>query len=252
MGFGDWVMATGQVRRLHANTGKRVHVVGFNMRPQWSEVFENNPKIAQKRERDCVFLKNGSGCRPYIHAKTVTRWYFKEWDIAPGQIFLSDDERAFAEPYRGKVLIEPTTKIVAGNKAWIWERWQKVANARRDFIQVGAGGVRRLDGVEHVTTPTFRQAMAVLSVCRGFVGTEGALHHAAAALDVPAVVLWSEFISHNFTGYASQRNLRHAGEYCGSRLPCNGCKRSMEAITVGEVLTNLEDMLDTASGRVAA
>ena len=244
-------MASGQVRRLHAQHGRPVHVVGFNMRPQWSEVFEGNPKIAKVRTGDCVILKNGGGCRPYIQAKTVRRWYFKEWDIAPGEIFLSDAEREFAEPYRGKILIEPTTKVPNGNKAWIWERWQQVAGNRDDFIQVGGASATRLDGVDSVVT-TFREAMAVLSVCRAYVGSEGALHHVAAAFDVPAVVLWSEFVHPKFTGYASQRNLRHAEGYCGSRLPCAGCKASMEAIAVDEVLTNLGEVLDSAPRRLAA
>ena len=220
-----------------------MHVVGFNMRPQWSEVFENNPKIARQRSPTTVILKNGGGCRPYIQEKTPARWYFKEWAIEPGEIFLSTAEREFAEPFRGKVLIEPTTKISNSNKEWFWDRWQALVDKTGyDFIQAGPVGTHRLRGVANVDT-SFRQAMAVLSACRAYVGPEGALHHAAAALNVPAVVLWSEFIDPRFTGYATQRNIRHAGEYCGSRLPCEGCKESMRAISVEEVMQNLSEII---------
>jgi ADP-heptose:LPS heptosyltransferase len=87
--------------------------------------------------------------------------------------------------------------------------------------------------------PTFRLACAVLANCRAFVGTEGGLHHAAAALGIPSVVLFSEFIGPDITGYKTHRNLRHAGPACGSRLPCQGCVDSMNAISVDEVTTNL-------------
>ena len=93
-------MATGQVRKLHAQHSKPVCVMGFNGRAQWSEVFENNPKIAAKPSAGCVFLKNAGGCRPYIQAKTPTKWIWRDWDIEPGEVFLSDAEREFAEPYR--------------------------------------------------------------------------------------------------------------------------------------------------------
>jgi ADP-heptose:LPS heptosyltransferase len=99
------------------------------------------------------------------------------------------------------------------------------------------------DNVLHVLTPTFRHAMAALSVCRAFVGTEGGLMHAAAAVNVPGVILWSEFISPDITGYTMHRNLRHAGVACGSRLNCSGCRASMAAITVGEVADNLKELL---------
>jgi ADP-heptose:LPS heptosyltransferase len=243
VGYGDWILATGQVKKLHTEHSKAVCVIGFNGRVQWSDVFENNPKILRKMEAGCLFLKNAGGCRPYILAKGLAKWVWKDWEIAPGEVYLSDAEQAFAEPYRGKVLIEPTTKVPNGNKAWPWERWQGVVDRTGfDFIQVGPVNTPVLRGVSHVAT-TFRQAMAVLSVCKAYVGPEGALHHAAAALNVPAVVLWSHFIHPRFTGYASQRNLRHANGWCGSRLPCNGCKQSMSAISVDEVAQNLGEIV---------
>ncbi len=102
-----------------------------------------------------------------------------------------------------------------------------------------------LDGCDlYARTTTFRQALAVLSVCRAFVGTEGALHHGAAAVGTPAVVLFSEFISPDVTGYPQHRNLRQAGAACGSRKPCKGCAESMRAISVLEVVANLKEILE--------
>jgi len=243
MGAGDWVMATAQIKRLHAQTGKKILVVGGNGRVQWHEVFLHNPKVTELNQRNVVRLVNGAGVRPYIAAKGPERWTWKTWAIEPGEIYLSDEERAFAAPHAGGILVEPNTKIDGSNKSWIFDRWQKLVDRGGDFVQVGSPGARQLRGVRFVQTASFRQACAVLAVSRAFVGTEGGLHHAAAALGVPAVVLFSEFISPEITGYAGHRNLRHAGPACGSRIPCAGCRASMEAITVDEVHANLLEIL---------
>lgn len=236
-------MATSQVKQMYGRNPLPVLVVGAGGRPQWSPAFENNPKILRKPNRRCQQLRNGPGLRPYIAGKTATHWTWRKWDIRPGEIFLSDAERAFAAPYVGRVLVEPNTKVQGGNKAWRFDHWQRVVDESGEAcIQVGAPESRRLYGVEFVET-TIRQAFAVLAVSRAFVGTEGALHHGAAALSIPSVVLWSEFIDPSITGYETQRNIRHAGTSCGARLPCEGCRVSMDAISVDEVVENLRDVL---------
>lgn len=224
---------------MFAHNSLPVVVVGINGSLQWSNVFENNPKIIRKPTRRCQQLRNGPGLRPYIAGKTETNWTWRRWDIAPGEIFLSDAERAFAEPYAGRILVEPNTKVAGSNKAWSFDRWQSLVDTDpASFIQVGDPASRPLRGVEFVET-TIRQAFAVLAVSRAFVGTEGGMHHAAAALGVPAVVLWSHYIDPMFTGYPTQTNIRHADGWCGSRLPCLGCRESMNAISVQEVAESL-------------
>ena len=239
MGYGDWIMATAQAKQMQLANGRPVYVVGRGSRPMWSEVFENNPRIVRRPTPDSQILVNGSGVRPYIRTKTEIRWVWKRWNIEPGEIYLTDEERLFGSRYGGRILIEPQTKVPRGNKAWPWQRWQATVNVLSpwlDFVQVAPTGEGPwLDGVERVITNTFRQACAVLASSVGFVGCEGGLHHAAAALGIQAVVLYSEFIGPEITGYNSQRNIRHANGMCGARLPCEGCRLSMEAITVDEV-----------------
>lgn len=245
MGVGDWLMATAQVRKLHAKTGKPVLVVGWGGRVEWQPVFENNPKILRAHQPGCATVKNCSGHRPYIEAKTATNWVWREWDKGPGEIYLTGAEKAFAWPHGGRILIEPNTKVDGSNKAWFWDRWQAVVDRGGEFVQVGPAGTRRLERVHFVETPTFRHACAVLAGSKAFVGAEGGLHHAAAALNVPAVVLFSDFISPLVTGYETHRNL-HKGTSrlgCGMRTPCAGCRASMEAITVDEVRSNLEEII---------
>lgn len=243
MGVGDWIIATGQVKDMYAkNGGVPILIVSRDFRVQWQSIFEGNPKIAREAKGKFQRLINAGGNRPYIHSKTPRQWHWKSLKPTPGEIYLTADEKAFAEPYRGRILIEPNVKANGhDNKAWIWERWQEVADRWQGakLVQTGSTGCRGLRGVEQVETESFRKAAAVLSVCRAFVGTEGGLMHAAAALGVPAVILWSEFIHPDITGYESMRNIRHASKVCGMRVPCPGCSASMRRITTDEVLKEL-------------
>lgn len=236
-------MATADVKRMHESNGLPVRVIGHGNRTMWSEVFERNPRITRDVNRKHQTLVNGPGLRPYIAGKTATHWFWRrQRNQQPGEIYLSAQEKQFAKQFVGKVLIEPNVKATNGhtNKAWPFERWQAVVNELKvPMVQVGFPGTRWLQDVERVETPTFRHAAAVLSACKAFVGSEGALHHAAAALGVPAVVLYAEFISPDVSGYASQENIRHAGEPCGSRIPCKTCAASMLAIPVEEVTDKL-------------
>jgi hypothetical protein len=247
MGYGDLLTATAQAKQMHEANGRRVVVVNKSGRPQWNELFEHNPRLARDRAEDTQDLLNGPGARPYIESKTHTHWRWQRWNITPGEIYLTDEERAFALPYAGQVLIEPSTKVRPSNKAWLPDRWQRLVNVcggMTRFVQVGPRNTAWLTGVTPVVT-TFRQACAILAASRAYVGTEGGLHHCAAALNTPAVVLWSEYISPEYTGYDTQTNIRHAGKACGSRYPCHGCQQSMAKITVAEVAEALYVRLES-------
>lgn len=246
MGMGDWIMATGQVRELYARRKVPVLIVSPTGRPQWSEMFENNPKIIKMPIRKPhQRLVNAGGFRPYISGKTPTRWQWRQGQAKVGELFFSEIEQQWAATHAGGVMIEPNVKANGHeNKAWPFERWQALVDRMKlDFVQCGVEGSRFLNGVRVVITPSFRHAAAALQVSKTFVGSEGGLMHAAAAVGKPSVILWSEFIDPTVTGYPLHRNIRHAGQSCGFRLPCAGCRRSMEAITVDEVARNLQEFV---------
>ena len=110
------------------------------------------------------------------------------------------------------------------------ERWRElVGTIPLPFVQCGPViGTKWLEGAEAVPTTTFRQTLAVLSVCRALVTTEGGLMHGAAAVGTPAVVLWSGS-SHRMspaTGSTttSAMPIRTCG---GMRVNCPSCRKSM-------------------------
>ncbi|WP_411829488.1 glycosyltransferase family 9 protein [Paraburkholderia aspalathi] len=101
---------------------------------------------------------------------------------------------------------------------------------------------RPLPGVEFVPTATFRQACALLARARAYLGPEGGLHHACAALRVPAVVIFGGYVSPSVTGYHHHINLfSGSGLGCGRSLACD-CS-CMSTITYELVVAALRTLL---------
>ena len=75
-----------------------------------------------------------------------------------------------------------------------------------------------------------------------FLGTT--LMHAAAALKVPAVVIYGGFISPKVTGYPLHRNLFTGGTPCGMRTNCKHCRDAMAAILPTTVYDELKEILE--------
>lgn len=234
-------MATAEARHFH-----EIHelpVVFANKKTgqvYWSEIFENNPKIVRepKPGAKVVVVENFPGRRPYINVVTKERYHYNNnFFIEPGEVFLSDAEKRLG--IDGAVLIEPNTKTEMGlsrNKAWPWERWQALVDALNlPWVQMGPKGSRVLDGVRFVETPKFRDTLPHIAKASLVVTTDGAIHHAAAALEKRAVVLWGGVASPDLLGYRNHINICHEHLPCGSIVDCAHCREAMERITVEEV-----------------
>lgn len=254
MGYGDWLMAAGEARRVHYATGKPVAITSRRGAPQWSPVFEGIPYILRQPTPDCARVISASGDRPYIQGKFPLKWQWRPYQPTPAEVAFTPAELRLAEPYHGAILIEPNVKAQGHrNKAWPWHQWRALVDAilagglgdrLPRLVQVGPPDADRMSGCEYVTTMTFREAMAVLSVCRAAVLPEGGLMHAAAAVGVPAVVIFGGFISPRVTGYELHRNLfTGTGLGCGKRMPCACCSAAMARITPADVLANLKEIL---------
>jgi len=230
-------------------TGKRVVILDRRGRARWSDLWAGLPYIESARGRGAIGMTNCGGHRPYIAAKTDERWTWKPYKPIPAEVRFTREELAFAEPHSGFIMVEPSVKnagLDRVNKAWPTDRWQKLADALPgqvlQCISPESAGFA-LRGVRAVHTPTFRHALAVLAVSRLLVATEGGLMHGAAAVRTPAVILWTEFIAPEITGYPTHHHIRHAGPPCGVRTFCRGCAASSEAITVAEVLAAINQEL---------
>ena len=242
MGAGDDLMASGIAGRLHAMTNEPVMIHGSDGKPRWSDVWDGLMYVTHD-----VFARshiiNGPSVRQYYSRLEGNRILWRNWDIAPGDIRLTNEERAWAAEMTAHmdprfIVVESRFKEKGGggvNKAWPY--WSEFLNAPLGIAQFW---MRDL--------PSFRHACAILERSIGYVGHEGGLHHAAAALGKPAVVIFGGYISPEVTGYPEHTNLYSPDERyplgCGTVTPCEHCKESMSKITVEHVVTAVREMIN--------
>lgn len=247
-------MATGFARGA-ADRGKRVQF-GDGKKAVWDQfsapVFQGNPNIAPKESR---FLKDDRiewvpfyrGHRQYNRISSDNKHWIWNYDFRPipGELFFTMDETRFAKRAtlsKSFVVIEPNLpprKKSSPNKDWSFKRYldlaHKLSAAGIEIVQFVYGTGKRIPGAKVVFTPSFRLGFATLRRAALYIGPEGGMHHASAALDVKAVVLFGGFVPPQVTGYDKHINLTHETDFCGSLLPCDHCKAAMARISVDEV-----------------
>ena len=235
MGWGDEIMITGEARRLNELTGRRVKVRGQLGNARMHTIFDGNPRIASPHDHgdaeEFEWIEWKSGNRPYIdyEKSTKERWAYTDWKCLPGELYIK------REPPGDYVIIEPHIKANASpNKAWLFDRARALVQAVPEkWLQMGNKHTRRATDTPVRNTPHFLDACRVLSGAKLYIGPEGGLHHAAAALGIPAIVIFGGMTSPANTGYDNHVNLFSPdGSPCGWRIPCDHCKSAMDAITV--------------------
>ena len=240
MGMGDWLLASAQVKRASIETGKKVCVGNGKQSFIDPDILVNNPRLARNGE-DCVWVDNYPGHRPYFNQVTTERILFND-DFHPeaGEIFLRESELKQADERLNGItdfiLVEPNVKtrfIHTANKSW--PHFEELLKHDLPWLQVGGVGVDQKTRFIH--TETFREACAILSRASLFVGTDGGLHHAAAALGIPSVVIWTGFTSPKHLGYDEHINIHDGGEPCGTiNKVCPHCTEIAKNISVERVL----------------
>lgn len=252
MGYGDEIMASGFARVAHAKNGLPVGIFDIRGNLRSHAVWENNPYIITKWDRKSPItrINNSSGARHYIRTKTESRWFWQEHcePPPPGELFFSEAE-LYAVPLvnDAMVLLEPNNKPGASvNKDWGFSNWQKLcdllcAEGLRP-VQLGPAGTRVLSGAQLLPTGNFRIACATLASFVAAVLPEGGLHHAAAAVGLPSVVIYGGFISPQQTGYNAHVNIFTGGSPCGMRVSCKHCEKAMRDIDPHFVLKSLLDL----------
>lgn len=268
MGYGDEIMAAGVAEHVARAVNGQVAIVDRAGRPRWSEVWLNHPDIAVPKAAEAAKARvvNCPTARPYIDRWTTwhgqpSHVFSKVWRARdyPAKIYLAEDELSMARKIlqdRGPfVIIDPTMRPARGpNRDLGWEKYQAVVERMRDvqFYQVGPNpsveNVEKctLRGASYIATFTFREACAMLAMASAYVGPEGGLHHAAAAVGARAVVVFGEHTDPETTGYESHTNIYTGkpGEPCGHFAPCDGCREAMERISVDQVVNALRGILN--------
>jgi ADP-heptose:LPS heptosyltransferase len=260
MGLGDELMAAGEAERLfRADPSRPVAILDNRGDVRWHPLWDGNPAIATPgyvhSGRPYQAVTNGVKCRPYIRypftaerGMTFTTWRATD-HVA--RLYLTPEELAHGTRLRAEIgpylLIEPDVKpLSTPNKKWGLDRYAELVAALPDVTFVRAHGdeAEPFPSVRNIRTRTFRDACGLLAASDGYVGNEGGLHHAAAALCKPAVVIFGGFISPQTTGYATHTNIADRGPLspCGKWLPCEHCAAAMGKITVAQVADAVRQM----------
>lgn len=251
MGLGDVLMSMGEAKRIHQRMGQPVLITDPRGMPVRSDLFNGVPYLIERPLRGVRYQRhvNSPGHRPYIKLKTTERWYWNKYRPEPADVVLTEAERELAQGIsRPFIVLEPHIKSIGHrNKDWGWAHWQELATTlRREghrLIQMVRPGEKVLRHAEGAHVPEFRKALAVLGQAALYVGPEGGLHHGAAAMRTPAVVIFGGFVSPETTGYDHHRNLFTGGEACGMRTDCPHCRKAMNAITPEMVLHEIKESL---------
>lgn len=242
MGIGDEIIASGHAKRLFEKHGKRVMICDVHGQPRWSAMWQGINWIAHpvtdRDAPDIMRLRNGPRCRPYIdYKKGFTRrggLNYSGWRCQDhrGFIQLTDHEMrnaaALAKELGRFTIIEPLVKSGANpNKQWGRHKWQELADLLiaegMNPIQIGGEKTTKLDGVRHVFTSDFRYGVALMKFSRWNFLPDGGLHHAAAALGLPASVLWGGTNDPGILGYPEHVNVFFPA-VCGKWMPCGHCR----------------------------
>lgn len=258
MGLGDDLMWLGEASKVHEQHPDAVIHDGQGFSPMW----ENVPWVVQpnaQTDKEKIFVSpKPNGQRWYIDHFGGGRVYYKKYEPIPAPYVVSDDESAVADAVlkangiTGQfVVINPDTKntTLSSNKDWGFGNWQELTNLLKDDVAVVrlkptssttdvSGRVEykepEIEGAINIPTSSARAAFAVASKASLIITPEGGLHHFAAAVGVPAMVIYGSVISPESTGYkdCKQRyyyfNDDHAP--CGRQSHCSRCRDAMNAI----------------------
>lgn len=257
MGWGDELMVTGQARVMQERDPRKVRIV--YERRRWHEAFDHNPRIARPEEQGDfqVLEPRRDWLRPYCVQKRVDRWIWRKYEPPAGELYFTEAELDFGERHAGRVIVQPHLKAGASpNKQWGWINWNKLAWLAREKLgvtvtQIGSGTVPVIDGAEHIGTAGMRLAAAMIARARAVVASEGGLHHVAAAVGTPAVVIYGGYISPAVTGYPEQKAFfGTSAKYplgCGNRQECDHCRQAMASISPEAVFEALREILERRS-----
>lgn len=250
VGIGDQLIGSGLARTAWTKRGVKI-AFGDGRRVIWDKhselVFRNNPNIVfQGNERvgKIEWVSFYKGSRGY-NRQGDGHWIWNPvWRCVPGEIYFGRGERAEGRRIGGGfVVIEPNVvpwKSSAANKRWPFERYQAVADALiADGVKViqfvNPDGEPMLKNVRPVSAKGFRDAAAILQNAILYLGAEGGMHHAAAALGVGGVVMFGGWIPPQVTGYENHANMVGSDHFCGSFEACPHCADAMKAISVEAV-----------------
>lgn len=168
-------------------------------------------------------------------------------------IFLTSEEKAqsfLPKSNRPWIAIQSTGNSAhTQNKNWSVEKFEEVAATLRQHYAIAQFGVHddpslKVD-LNLCGKLSLRQVFVALRECRGFVGQDGFLMHAAATAGVPSVIIYGGFAAPWQTGYEFNTNIYNPVPCapCWLWTPCPYSKRCMHEISSQQVIESFGKLM---------
>ena len=269
-GIGDSLLFSTILYYLGQETGRK-----FLVGSQHPEIYQGNPYVKHlpcKSHTATVYWKrllkifrivreveyinyNQHGAIPPRHICTLLceRVGLKKTPPRP-IIFLTPEEKAqniLPKSNKPWLAIQSTGNSAhTENKNWSIEKFREVSvqlRARYSIVQFGAPGDPPLPSDLNLCGKlSLRESFVALGQCRGFVGQVGFLMHAAAAMNVPSVIVYGGFEAPWQSGYEWNHNIYNPVPCAPCWLwgkPCPHNKRCMAEITPRQVIDSFEQLM---------
>lgn len=270
MGLGDDLMWLGEASKVHERYPDVVITDGREFSPLWENIpWVVAPNAKTDKQKALVPRKPG-GQRWYIENFVNGRVLYKKYNPIPAPYVITKEESERADKILEEngitesfVLVNPDTKntTLATNKDWGFGKWQKLTNMLKEDIMVVrlkpksgqdiSGYVEYkqpdLENCTNIFTDDVRIAFAIASKAKAIVTPEGGLHHFAAAVNVPAFVIYGGVITPDITGYKDRNQTYYVYEHsmtpCGKQSKCDHCREAMDSIKPEAIYNDVKKVL---------
>jgi ADP-heptose:LPS heptosyltransferase len=274
MGLGDDLMWLGEAaEHIKMNPASVIHDGR-----EWSVMWKHHdwvvsPTYDGPRNKIHVPRKPG-GNRWYIEGWAPGRIIYKNYQPKPAPYIISHQEREQGDKILKQhgvtdrfVIVNPDSKntTLSSNKDWGIGNWQSLIAKLAPDIQVvrikppsnvtDVSGLAEydqplLDGAINIQEDDVRVSFAIMSRAQCIITTEGGLHHFAAAINMPAFVIYGGAIHPDQTGYKDRSQTYYVDETqpqtpCGSQRPCNHCRKAMDSIKPSQVYEDVTKCLQS-------
>jgi hypothetical protein len=269
-GIGDDLLCTTVARELRKRRSGKIWVG-----TKYRELFEGNPDAQAVPSADWRF----GALAPFLGAEVRPLWYtrydsvsdsdpeppmhfaammcqqagIRGWVSIRPYLYLRQLERIKGRIAENQIAVQSTTRgsdTPLRNKEWLPERFQSVVNSLSggfSFVQLGVSGDLKLDNaIDLRGKTTLRQAAAILSHSRLFVGLASGLMHLARAVDCPAVIVYGGRERPEISGYICNKNIKTTPQCspCWQRNRCDYGRACMTSIEASIVLSAVSEILD--------
>ncbi len=258
MGWGDYVMTSGIIRRLKNQSPNLQILVSepFNNTRQFKDIFYKNPYITLENEinEKLPYIKIPRILAGTTDEKNNKIIWKKERVAEIGNLYPKETETNFADKTinliqndwttkkrkkpKGIIFISDTPKknIVLNNKIityehsvnreWgknKWIQFSKICSNDFILIKTSIKNENNIEGTYNIICD-YRTSFSIMRKCDFFVGNEGGLAHLWAITNKKGIVFFGHWISPLVTGYPFHINLTaNNNNHCGSLKECQDC-----------------------------